>query len=322
VNEPHQQTLAFDSATIGVADLEVAMRLWGDVFGLSVLISRDGAEDSLAAAWGLPGDAIRRQVVLGTPAGIGGRVHLVEFAEPGPAVREGARSTARCPKNVDLLCSDLPTRYEELKAKGFEFRSEPVEYPVDDLVVREVQMKGHDGLNVVLLELLGVDVSFTETGYAGLTTIVTVVPDPEAETRFWEEVFLLPLDSKHLLTGQTIETMVGLPKGAGLDARLFGQATDLLGRVETVHYQQIEGVDLFPRAVPPATGLLHLNFVGMDIDALQKRAAEFGSETAELGSRQTLVGSGRSIGVVAPSGFRVEVYERREEWIGSSKASR
>jgi len=297
--------------TVGVRDLEVALQTWRDEFGFEIIARRDGPDATLGKLWGIEPARIRRQALVGTPGLPKARVHLVEFDRPDPPVREGAVSTDFGPKNLDVACRDLPKKYQALLQKGQTFRSPWVEYPFEGKQVREVQMPGHDETNIVLVEIVGDKAPWSNKGCAGLTSFVVVSPDPDADQRFFTEVLGFELGGSHLLKGAEIETMVGLPKGAGLDMRLFGPKNDVYGRVEVVHYQGIVGTDRFERARPPALGLLHVTLFVDDLASKLEAARAHGSRAQEHGIVDTIYGQARAATVFAPNGLRVELMERR-----------
>ena len=96
-----QPPLAFAYVVISVADMDRALGLWVERFGMQVVTRRDGSDPGLARAWGLPADGIVEQVLLRTPGMTDGGVHLVRFRTPGPTVREGAAPTDRRPHLLD-----------------------------------------------------------------------------------------------------------------------------------------------------------------------------------------------------------------------------
>jgi catechol 2,3-dioxygenase-like lactoylglutathione lyase family enzyme len=305
---------AIAHVTVGVLSLERALGLWARTFGFEALGRRDGPDVALSRLWGLADDAVVRQALVGTPGVRVGRVHLVEFAQPGPPVRLGAKPVDLCPKNLDVMARDLPRRYEELLSAGQRFRSPWVEYPFERLRVREVQMPSHDETNIVFVELLGAEVPWTAAGYAGISSFVTVVPDPDAEERFYTSLLgLLPLH-KHVLRGPEIEAMVGLPPGAGLDVRVLGSPDEAFGRVELVHYQGVAGANLYPRARPPARGALHSSFTVPALPPVRKRALAMGLAVDERGSPGALDGSGPVVAFTTPAGLRVFVREAAGRW--------
>jgi catechol 2,3-dioxygenase-like lactoylglutathione lyase family enzyme len=295
--------------TVGVRDMAEALALWRDTFGFAVLARRAGADGDLGRLFGLAPERIVDQAILGTPALAGARLHLVQFQSPDPPVRLGARPTDRLPKNLDVEAHDLPRRHAELLAAGRRFRSAVVEYPFEGLTVREVQMPAHDETNVVLVEVVGQRHPFTAQGYAGLTSFVTVVGDPEAEEAFHREVLGLPLALKHVLRGAGIEKMVGLPAGAGLDVRIFGPKDSPFGRLEVVHYQGAPGEDRYARARPPALGTLHATVFTDSLAAWRARAEKAGRGVVQHGRLVTVFGEGEVATVHTPGGLRVDVMQ-------------
>ena len=63
--------------------------------------------------------------MLKTGGASAGALHLVEFAEPGAPVRQDVRVFDQLPKNLDIYVRDMAARFEELKARGLKFRSDP-----------------------------------------------------------------------------------------------------------------------------------------------------------------------------------------------------
>lgn len=299
---------AFSYVTVGTADLDAALVIWRDRFGLEVAATRDGPDPALAELWDIAADDIARQVLLRTPGVQTGALHLVEFTRPGTPVREGAQVFDRVPKNLDVYARDLPARYEELRAAGLEFRAPWVEMPAPGgLTFREVQMPGHDATNIVLLEILDTDYVHSPAGYAGIGPLIIVVGDAAKETTFYQDVLGLELVMQDLLAGPDIERMVGLPAGAGIDFRVLGAEADPMGRIEVIEYQRTGGTNLFQRALPPATGTLHAGWQVTSLTALRRRLGERDIEYREHGALDLVYGSGPVLSFVTPAGFRIEV---------------
>lgn len=301
---------AFSHVTVGVADLPAAERLWTELFGLEIVARRDGADPELARLWKLQANDVRRQAIVATPGAAAGRLHLVEWAKPGAAVREGAQVYDRLPKNLDLYTRDLPARYEALKSRGVSFRSPWLEMPgPPGLTFREVHLPGHDQINFVLLEVIGkgYDTPLSPAGFAGVGPLVTIVPDVAAEMRFYTDVLGMHITLELLLTGPDIERTVGLPPGAGLDLRVVGDPAEPLGRIEGIEYQQVVGESLYPRARPPAVGILHVNYQVDDLDELIGRLERAAVAFEDHGEIATLAGSGQVISFHSPAGLRLEV---------------
>jgi catechol 2,3-dioxygenase-like lactoylglutathione lyase family enzyme len=305
---------AFSHVTVGVGRLDEAIDFWERNFGLGVRSRREGPDAALARLWGIAPDRISRQALVATPTGAGrwaaaGNLHLVEFRDPLPPVRRGAGVGDRLPKNLDLYTVDMPTRYAELEAAGHEFRARWAEMPVGEHIFREVHLPGHDEINVVLLEVTGPGYAtpMSPRGYAGIGPLVTIVGDGAAEAHFYRDVLGMATTLELLLKGPVIERTVGLPPGAGLDVRVFGDPAEPLGRIEVIEYQQLQGEDLYPRAMPPATGILHMNYRVPDLGPVRARLAGAGVPITEHGTVTGICGAGPVVSCRSPAGLRIEV---------------
>ena len=301
---------AFAHVTVGTADLDLALGLWRDIFGLEVVAEREGADEALSMLWGLPTDGIARQALLRTPGIAVGGMHFVEFSEPGVAVRDGAEVFDRLPKNLDVYTTDLPAKYEDLKNRGIEFRASWTEMASPDgSMFREVQMPGPDATNIAVLEIIGSDYRYGPSGYAAIGPLIIVVEDAEIETLFFDKALGLDSVMRDLLAGPAVEKMVGLPPGAGLDFRVLGDPDDPMGRIEVIEYQQTEGTDRYALARPPNTGTLHVTWQVDDLGPLRASLDNWGVPVTEHGSVDAIFGRGPMISFYSPGGFRIEVQE-------------
>ncbi len=312
---------AYAYAVISVADMEQALALWSGRFGLRVAVRREGRDPELAAIWGLAPEDIIDQALLLTPGMAQGGVHLVRFRLPGRAVREGAAATDLVPKSVDIAVRDLPARHAELEAAGYRFRSPIGRFETDGVVVHEVHLPGPDGVNLVFLEQEGKPEPVSPEGYGVAPQIVAISPDNRREKAFFEQVLGLEETSYHRFAGPEVERTIGLPSGAGLDVRIFGDAAYAYGRLEIVQYEGVKGADLYPRARPPARGLLSVTFFVPDIAAVLARAAQISSAApssaaassaapVDHGLRRTIFGEARIATLTTPAGLRIDLVQR------------
>lgn len=308
---------AFSHVTVGVASLDQALGFWVENFGLMVRDRREGPDAGLAALWGIEPARISRQAIVATPTAAAdraavGAMHLVEFRDPLPAVRLGARPFDLLPKNLDLYTTDMPARYAELEAAGHQFRARWAEMAAGQHRFREVQMQAHDAINLVLIEAIGPGyaTAMSPRGYAGVGPLVTIVPDIGIETVFWRDVLGMSTTLELELDGPVIERTVGLPAGAALRLRVFGDPAEALGRIEIIEYQQVHGENRYPQARPPATGILHANWQIPDLEPIRARLRDAKLPFAEHGTVGALYGSGPVLSFFSPAGFRVEVQGR------------
>jgi hypothetical protein len=102
--------------------------------------------------------------------------------------------------------------------------------------------------------------------------------------------------------------MVGVGPGVALDIRVLG-AGHRLGRVELVHYQGAAGADLYPRARPPATGILHASFRVSSLAALAERASVLGLRLTDHGVVRSVLGEWRTASLLTPAGLRLFALE-------------
>ena len=305
---------AFSHVTIGVANLDTAIDFWQKNFGLQVRVDRQGPDAALGTLWDIDPDGVTRQAIIGTPTGPGrwaaaGAMHVVEFRDPLPPVRQGAKACDLLPKNLDLYTIDMPARYVELEAAGHQFRARWAEMPAGQHMFREAQMSGHDGINVVLIEAIGPGYATTLSpkGYAGIGPLVTIVPDAAAETAFYRDILGMATTIEMQLAGPEIERTAGLPPGAKLDLRVFGDPDEALGRIEVIEYQQAESADFYPRAKPPATGILHVNYRVNELAPVRARLRKAKIAITEHGTLSALYGSGPMLSFRSPAGFRIEI---------------
>lgn len=302
---------AWTSVTIGVADLDEALTLWQGALGFELRAQREGADAQLETLWGLPGLGINRQALLATPGADTGMLHFVEFAQPGPAVREGANAFDEVPKNLDIYVHDMARRLDDLRQAGYRFRNDEfseVTAP-DGTVFREMHMPSHDALNIVLLEVIGKSLPFNPLGFAGVGPLIVSVPDAAGEAAFYRETMEFSLLSHNFLHGPEIERMVGLPAGAALDVSIWGDAAAPFGQVEVIDYQGVEGRNLYPLTVPPQRGILHVTYAVTDLRAFAQRLQQAGIEHTVPVDSDVLPGRGRFLRFRSPAGLNLEAFQ-------------
>ena len=304
---------SIDTIIVGVQNINEAIELWVNQFGLDIVSEREGIDADLSRLWQLDDDEITKQALLATPKIDVGKIHLVQFKNPSTAVRENANATDLGPKNLDVTCLDLPSKYDELIEMGYEFRSEYVGYQIESIGadVLEVQMPGHDHTNIIFVEQLGEKIQLSKKGYGGITSLVTIVSELDEETNFFMDIFSLKEALSEDLFGEHVEKMIGLPKGGGLRLNLLeGDEIDRYGRVELVAYIGAEKQDdLYKIANPPALGTLHCVFRVEDIDNIKNKLRNRSVSFKEHGLLDLIYGKGEIISFRSPAGLRIEVQQ-------------
>ena len=304
---------SIDTIIVGVQNINEAIELWVNQFGLDIVSEREGIDADLSRLWQLEDDEITKQALLATPKIDVGKIHLVQFKNPSTAVRQNANATDLGPKNLDVTCLDLPSKYDELIKMGYQFRSEYVGYQIESIGadVLEVQMPGHDHTNIIFVEQLGEKIQLSERGYGGITSLVTIVSELDEETDFFMDIFSLKEALSEDLFGEHVEKMIGLPKGGGLRLNLLeGDEIDRYGRVELVAYIGAEKQDdLYKIANPPALGTLHCVFRVEDIDSIKNKLRNRSVSFKEHGLLDLIYGKGEIISFRSPAGLRIEVQQ-------------
>ena len=304
---------SIDTIIVGVQNINEAIELWVNHFGLDIVSEREGIDADLSRLWNLEDDEITKQALLATPKIDVGKIHLVQFKNPSTAVRENANATDLGPKNLDVTCLDLPSKYDELIKMGYQFRSEYVGYQIESIGadVLEVQMPGHDHTNIIFVEQLGEKIQLSKRGYGGITSLVTIVSELDEETDFFMDIFSLKEALSEDLFGEHVEKMIGLPKGGGLRLNLLeGDEIDRYGRVELVAYIGAEKQDdLYKIANPPALGTLHCVFRVEDIDSIKNKLRNRSVSFKEHGLLDLIYGKGEIISFRSPAGLRIEVQQ-------------
>ena len=304
---------SIDTIIVGVQNINEAIELWVNQFGLDIVSEREGIDADLSRLWKLEEEEITKQALLATPKIDVGKIHLVQFKNPSTAVRQNANATDLGPKNLDVTCLDLPSKYDELIKMGYQFRSEYVGYQIESIGadVLEVQMPGHDHTNIIFVEQLGEKIQLSERGYGGITSLVTIVSELDEETDFFMDIFSLKEALSEDLFGEHVEKMIGLPKGGGLRLNLLeGDEIDRYGRVELVAYIGAEKQDdLYKIANPPALGTLHCVFRVEDIDSIKNNLRNRSVSFKEHGLLDLIYGKGEIISFRSPAGLRIEVQQ-------------
>lgn len=300
--------LAIAYAVIGVGDMNEALDLWVERFGMEIVSRRTGPDPELARAWGLPAEGIADQALLLTPGVNEGGIHLVRFTHPGAAVRDGARPTDLLPKSVDVAVREIHARHAELAAAGYRFRSPVGTLKTDQVTVYEVHMTGHDDINVVFVEQPAHPEPVSAQGYGVAPLIVTISPDNTREAAFLTRLLGLEDIAHNRFGGPEVEKTIGLPPGASLDVRILGDSARPFGRVELVQYEGVVSENRYPRARAPARGQLSLTFFTADLAPWL--AGERGA-VSDLGAGAGIYGAGRIVTATTPAGLRIDIVERR-----------
>ncbi|MDB4048679.1 VOC family protein [Luminiphilus sp.] len=301
---------AWSWVSIGTSDVAAACHFWVDMLGFECIDRAEGDDPGLRQHWQLTDRQIRRQVMLRSPGAACGAIHLVEYDTAAATVRQDAAVFDLCPKNLDIYVDDLPLRMADLTARGVRFRNEQYSEAVspDGVHFREIHLAGHDDINIVLLQIMGDGALPTESGFYGVGPLVCIVEDSAAEKVFYRDVMGLSLAHDNVLAGPEIEQMIGLPAGCALEVSIWAQMGQPLGEVELVTYQGTQGANRYPRAVPGARGVTHLNWWVEDMAAWKDHLVQLNVPFNRSRLSGRLMQSRESVRLHSPAGLSIEVH--------------
>ena len=118
------QIIGADHTSYTVSDLDRSLAFYTRLLGLEILWQRDIENPYFCEIIGFPSCSVRG-AHLRIP-GSDHHIELFEYMEPGGS-KADVRTMNVGSSHVSLVVEDLVAAYEELKAKGVEFRSPPVE---------------------------------------------------------------------------------------------------------------------------------------------------------------------------------------------------
>jgi catechol 2,3-dioxygenase-like lactoylglutathione lyase family enzyme len=296
-------------ATIGVANLDVALAFWIDLVGYNIVSTSSGGDCGLGRQWSLPAEAFKRQALIGYSENLNGRLHLIEMNTPGVPVRSGSSVYDACLKNIDIYVSDIESRIVILRNAGYTTRTDLHSdiIAADGTRFREMHMAIHDGINLVLLELPDVSMSINSKGFGAIGPLISVVPKIDVEKRFYREVLGLEMLTDNFFEGDDIERMIGLPAGAGLDVSIWGRPGQWSAQLELVQYAGVRGENRFPLSRLPNCGLHQVCFCTRQVAHIIAAAQRSRAKVVHLGRIETLVGTGECWSIYTPAGLRIDL---------------
>ncbi|MCC7447612.1 MAG: VOC family protein [Anaerolineae bacterium] len=139
-----------DHTSYTVANLERSLAFYVDILGYELLWQRENSNQYLRDIVGFP-DAVIKQAHLRIP-GTTHKLELFEYVTPRGTPAD-VRTNNPGSSHISLLVEDLQSMYEELKAKGVQFRSPPI--PINAGVNTggaALYMLDPDGITIELFE--------------------------------------------------------------------------------------------------------------------------------------------------------------------------
>ena len=314
---------AWQEAVVSVRDLDAVAAFFEQVAGYET-IGGGTVDSGMLAYYRLPAAASARYRLLRKPGTTAGYLRLLRFDNVRQQpIRIGARawdtggffSLMTRGRNLGLL-------YDEALAMGWHAESEPVQFDFGDIKLRNVVLKGPDGINIAVYERITPPLA-NWPAFDRLTqpfNAMQMVRDADAAYAFYKEVlgfevfwrgdYLDPAPATNNF-GIPQNLVTEVPRRTAIMYPVPGET----GRVEVMQFQGLDGRDVSSRAVPPNLGILSLRFPVGDLDARQRAIKAGGVGAYYRPARLALppYGDVTMFGVRSPDGALIEFFEQAGE---------
>jgi catechol 2,3-dioxygenase-like lactoylglutathione lyase family enzyme len=284
------------------------------------VMSRGRVDASVIAAWGLPSGVTGTEVLLGNAGDTKGWVRLVTLrGVASQPIRPAAQ--AWDPGGWFSLMTrsrDATAIYHKAIARGWSAYNSPQEFSFGGVALRNVVIRGPDGVNIAIYERLSPKLEGWETirGISRAFNVMTMVKDFEAERIFFQEGlgfgawFVGNYEDKVPVAtnfGLPVNLSVTTPRRSGILWESQGED----GRVEVMRFVGLEGLDQSPRASFANRGIVSIRIPVASLDAWVARARGHGIavRVASAPVRLPPYGNVRHAWVQSPNGGIVEAFE-------------
>lgn len=213
---------------------------------------------------------------------------------------------------------DATTVYNKAIARGWTAYNSPQEFSFGGVQLRNVVIRGPDGVNVSIYERLVPKLEGWETikGISRVFNVMTMVKDFEAERAFFQEGLGLGAwfignyeDTKQVATnfGLPVNLSTQIPRRSGI--LWESQSED--GRVELMRFVGLEGVDHAQRASFANRGIVAIRLPVANLDGWVSKVRSKGIVVHESTTSVRLAPYGRVklAWVQSPNGGIVEAFE-------------
>ena len=294
--EPPAGIAGWQEAVLSVEDLESWREVFTRVAGWEVLHEGEVPRAWLNA-WALPEQVTAEELVVGNPGTRAGWVRLVKFR--GVSQRQ-IRSNAQTWEtggwfDINLRVRDMEAKLRQLQSRGWQGRSDPVQFTFGPFTVIEWLAMGPDGVALALIQRVDPPLEgwpeLREMSRAFNAT--QIVGDMDAALDFYLNALGFEIYLEHEGPSETPgPNVLGLPHNlaAGISRQVYivhpeGQN---LGSVELLGFRGAQGRDFSELAVPPNLGILMLRFPISDVRELEFALADSGTPVIYTARSQPL----------------------------------
>lgn len=312
---------AWHEAVLCVRDLDRWITALDHLLGWTVQM-RDDVDPRLLAAWGLPAAARGREALLVNRADPPRCVRLMQLAGvPQVEIRSsGNHWDTGGIFSLLAYVRDVDATFAAAQQLGWTAFHDPVDMHFGERVLRNVVLRGWDGVNFGLYRVLqpvGPEAVYPKAAMA--FNAQQSVRDIEPARRFWRDVlgWQAWFDGVTHLACNNFgmpENFVGrMPKNVIISAG--GQNADgslAHGQVELVQWVEFTGQDFAPRAVPPNLGILAMRIPVADAAAKARELVARGGTLYMPPTRLTLAPHGEVVmcSLRSPDGAMIEFFAK------------
>jgi catechol 2,3-dioxygenase-like lactoylglutathione lyase family enzyme len=256
---------------ISVKDLNTSLKFYSDTLGFKKLADVELVGERIERLWGLRKRTRARVIVLGHAGARDGMVRLVQFTP------RSARFVHQDAKLWDIgifylhtLVDDIDRRYDELRARGYEFFGPPTvwQVPEQNRTIKEALFRGPDGL---IIDILHSEIGSTkpvekQPKYSEITTSARVVKVIEKFLPFYRDMLGYRVIKDQMPGNKQLDTVLHLPPGSRIRVVHLASGSNTTGEIELVEFLNVKGRDLV--AKPTDIGPFMLSFCVKDVDEL------------------------------------------------------
>ncbi len=294
---------------IGVENLDTSLAFYAETIGLEVAETLTWQGSEFERYWQVPAGTKARCAFLAYGADPVGRIQLMEFDTLNrKLIRPPGTRRATGLFNLNLYTRDIAQDYEQLKAQGFQFWSEPAYNNFGPAVgeTMEGAFDGPDGVVINLVELLTEDPKTlighihgfvseygrTPTGFTAVVTTAHSVVDMEKALAFYYGPLGMKLFIESVLEGAETNRALNLPEESRTRSVLV-QGDHEYGKIALAAPINYQLPNLVPDAVPPNIGYLVQSFQINDIAEAASACAAVGAEVFSATMEIDLPGRGK-----------------------------
>ncbi len=267
---------------LGVENLERSLQFYSGTLGLDCIESMTWQGPEFERHWDLPAGSSAECALLGHGADPVGRIQIMAFdAAERKTIRPSKIRRATGLFDLSVYTSDIFAHYEQLKAQGFEFWSEPVrhDFGPDIGAAQEVAFDGPDGIVINLIQFITedpgttsgkllaflADYGHTRTGFTAVATTAHGVQDMNKALAFYYGPARQTLFTDNLRKEGETNRSLGLPEDA-VTRSVVTQGGHEFGKVALSSPVNYELPSLVPDAQAPNIGYLAQSFQVNDLN--------------------------------------------------------